>query len=74
MSPSEPTRKTSVSFPSNLLGGLNQYIGKHGFTSHDQSRIVAIAVKEFLEKDGITINFEDKKMIEFEVMAKSKEP
>lgn len=65
-------KKTTISFPVNVLGGLRRYIGKHGFTTHDQSRIVAIALKEFLERDGIEIDFSDQKMIEFEVLIKSK--
>jgi hypothetical protein len=34
---------------------------------HDQSKVVAEALKEYLTTRGITINVEDKSIIEYEV-------
>lgn len=67
----EKMKKTTVSFPINVLKGLHEYIGKHNLTSHDQSKIVALALWKFLEADGIAVDSNNKEMIDFEVTLKS---
>ena len=66
----EGLKKTTVSFPVSILKGLHEYIGKHRdtLTSHDQSKIVALALLKFLEADGIKIDSKDNTMIDFEVL------
>jgi hypothetical protein len=64
----ESYRKTTVSFPINVLRGLRQYIAKHDLTSHQQSQVVALALRKFLEADGISIDDTDSNsVVSFEV-------
>lgn len=67
----ETLKKTTVSFPVSVLRGLREYIGKHNLTSHDQSKVVALALRKFLEADGIVVNSQDETMAEFEVTLRS---
>ena len=71
--PTETMKKTTVSFPSNVLRGLRQYIAKHDMTSHQQSEVVALALRKFLEADGIEIDPKDEILVNFEVEPKSSE-
>lgn len=47
------------------------YIAKHDLDFHDQSKVAAIALKKFLEADGIPINDLDETMIDFEILLAS---
>jgi hypothetical protein len=67
----EDMKKTTVSFPINVLRGLRQYIAKHDLTSHKQSEVVALALRKFLEADGIEIDPKNDALVEFEVKSKS---
>ncbi|HIH36736.1 MAG TPA: hypothetical protein HA232_02365 [Methanocellales archaeon] len=49
-------KKTTVMLPLNILRGLRQYIVNHDLTSHDQSRVIAAALRIFLETSGIEID------------------
>jgi hypothetical protein len=62
-------KNTTVRFPVNVLRGLRQYMYKHDLSFHDQSKVVALALRKFLEDDGIPID-PDEQMIEFEVSLK----
>jgi hypothetical protein len=71
--PTENMRKTTVSFPISVLRGLRQYIAKHDLTSHQQSEVVARALREFLEADGIEIDSKNEALAVFEIEPKSGE-
>jgi hypothetical protein len=66
-------KKTTVSFPVSVLRGLRQYIAKHDLTSHQQSEVVALALRRFLEADGIEIDPKNEAVAIFDVEPKSGE-
>lgn len=59
-------KNTTVHFPASILRGLRMYIANHNLTSHDQSKIVAVALKKFLVDDGIKLD-PDETLIAFEI-------
>lgn len=61
------TEKTTVSFPINLLMALRAYMLQKGLSSHKQSEIVAKALREYLEKEGIEIPSDNGKSYKYEV-------
>jgi hypothetical protein len=67
--PLDGYKNTTVHFPVNVLRGLRQYIVKHDLSFHDQSKVVSLALRKFLESDGIPID-PDEAMICFEVCLK----
>ena len=48
-------KKTTVQFPTSILRGLRQYLLNNDMTSHDQSKVIVIAVENFLEANNIKI-------------------
>lgn len=63
----ETMKKTTVSFPVSVLRGLRQYIAKHDLTTHQQSEVVVLALRKFLEADGIEIDSKNEAVVTFEV-------
>ena len=63
------SRKTTITFPVDLLMALRKYMAEEGMGLHSQSDLVADAIREYLEKRGIEIPSADRrtnsKMIEF---------
>lgn len=59
--------KTTVTFPANILRAMREYMTRENMGLHDQSKVVAEALKEYLTTRGIKINVEDKSIIEYEV-------
>jgi hypothetical protein len=64
--------KTTVTFPANLLKAMRTYMVRENMGLHDQSKLVAMALAEFLEKRGICID-PGNELVEFEVEPKSDE-
>ena len=52
-------KKTTVQFPTNILRGLRQYLLNNDMTSHDQSKVIVMAVEKFLEANNIKIPQEE---------------
>ena len=61
------SQKTTVTFPTNILRAMREYMTRENMGLHDQSKVVAEALKEYLTTRGIKINVEDKSIIEYEV-------
>lgn len=59
-------KKTTVSFPANLLKALRTYMAQQEMGMHDQSKVVAEALREYLEKRGVPIE-ENNDLIKFNV-------
>jgi metal-responsive CopG/Arc/MetJ family transcriptional regulator len=49
------TKKTTVSFPANLLLAMRKYMAEEGMNLHSQSDLVVDALREYLEKRGVEI-------------------
>jgi hypothetical protein len=49
------TKKTTVSFPANILLAMRKYMAAEGMSLHSQSDLVADALREYLEKRGVEI-------------------
>jgi hypothetical protein len=48
-------RKTTVTFPINLLKAMREYMAAEGMGLHSQSDLVVAALREYLERRGIEI-------------------
>lgn len=66
----ETPTKTTVSFPKNVLKAMRTYMAREGMGLHDQSKLVALALIEYLTKRGITVEPEEGNLI-FEVETKA---
>lgn len=61
------SKKTTVSFPENVLKAMRTYMVREGMNLHDQSNVVIYALTEYLEKRNVVIEGDPKKAILFEV-------
>lgn len=68
---SDKTMKTTVTFPANLLKALHAYMVENDISLHKQSEIVAVALREYLEKNWDKSIPNDDAKITFEVSIKS---
>ena len=59
-------KKTTVSFPVSVLKALRIYMAENNMGLHDQSKVVAAALVEYLKKRNIKIEDSDE-VIEFYV-------
>ena len=64
-------KKTTVTFPAYLLKALRMYMARENLGLHDQSKVVADALREYLIKNGIPVSDNDKTELQFEVTLKS---
>lgn len=53
------TKKTTVSFPVNILLAMRKYMAEEGMSLHSQSDLVAAALREYLEKRGVEVPTSD---------------
>jgi hypothetical protein len=49
-------KKMNISISANILRALHVYMAYKGLTQHHQSRVTIVALSEFLEKKGVTID------------------
>jgi len=49
------TKKTTFSFPADLLLAMRKYMADQGMNLHSQSDLVVAALREYLEKRGVEI-------------------
>jgi hypothetical protein len=61
------SQKTTVTFPANILKAMREYMTRENMGLHDQSKVVAEALKEYLTTRGVTINVDDSSVVEYEV-------
>lgn len=52
-------KKTTITFPANVLKALRSYMMQKELNLHQQSEVVVIALTEFLERNGIKIDPND---------------
>jgi hypothetical protein len=64
------SKKTTVSFPVNILLAMRKYMAEEGMSLHSQSDLVVAALREYLEKRGVevptsnSITYFDVKLVE----------
>jgi hypothetical protein len=68
---SEKIKKMNISISANILRALQVYIAYKGLTQHHQSRVAIVALREFLEKRGISIDDKNPTDIIFDVNTES---
>lgn len=64
-------KKLNVSISANILKALKVYTAHKGLTQHHQSRIVIVALREFLEKRQISIDEANSSEIVFDIVSSS---
>jgi metal-responsive CopG/Arc/MetJ family transcriptional regulator len=57
------TKKTTVSFPADILLAMRKYMAEQGMNLHSQSDLVVDALQEYLEKRGVKIPQSSKKIL-----------
>lgn len=63
------TRKTTITIPANVLKALRMYIVRENLGFHDQSKVIVIALIEYLSARAIPIDEENEDLIEFVAVA-----
>lgn len=64
-------KKMNVSISANILKALQVYVAHKGLTQHHQSRVVIVALREFLKKRNVSIDDANSREIVFDVIEES---